>query len=74
MGVYKRGKYWIVQFNQNRSTYTRSSKSTRKRDELERQIRQQLVEIQVLVSTSNCMKPVKPCSAPAKTPVRAAHW
>jgi len=46
----KRGKYWIVQFNHNRKTYTRSSKSTRKRDalELERQMRQQLVDTQVL--------------------------
>jgi len=50
MSVYKRGKYWIVQFNHNRNTYTRSSKSTRKRDalELERQMRQQLVDTQVL--------------------------
>ena len=50
MSVYKRGKYWIVQFNHNKKTYTRSSKSTRKRDalELERQMRQQLVETQVL--------------------------
>ena len=50
MSVYKRGKYWIVQFNHDRRTYTRSSKSTRKRDalELERQMRQQLVDTQVL--------------------------
>lgn len=50
MSVYKRGKYWVVQFNHNKKTYTRSSKSTRKRDalELERQIRQQLVDTQVL--------------------------
>ena len=50
MSVYKRGKYWIVQFNHNKRTYTRSSKSTRKRDalELERQMRQQLVDTQVL--------------------------
>ena len=50
MSVYKRGKYWIVQFNHNRRTYTRSSKSTRKRDalELERQMRQQLVDTQIL--------------------------
>jgi integrase len=50
MSVYKRGKYWIVQFNHNTKTYTRSSKSTRKRDalELERQMRQQLVDTQVL--------------------------
>jgi len=50
MSVYKRGKYWIVQFNHNKKTYTRSSKSTRKRDalELERQMRQQLVDTQVL--------------------------
>jgi integrase len=50
MSVYKRGKYWIVQFNHDRRTYTRSSKSTRKRDalELERQMRQQLVDPQVL--------------------------
>jgi hypothetical protein len=50
MSVYKRGKYWIVQFNYNTRTYTRSSKSTRKRDalELERQMRQQLVDTQVL--------------------------
>jgi len=50
MSVYKRGKYWVVQFNYNKKTYTRSSKSTRKRDaqELERQMRQQLVDTQVL--------------------------
>ena len=50
MSVYKRGKYWIVQFNHNKKMYTRSSKSTRKRDalELERQMRHQLVETQVL--------------------------
>jgi integrase len=50
MSVYKRGKYWVVQFNHNKKTYTRSSKSTRKRDalELERQMRQQLVDTQVL--------------------------
>jgi len=50
MSVYKRGKYWIVQFNHNKKTYTRSSKSTRKRDalELERHMRQQLVDTQVL--------------------------
>ena len=50
MSVYKRGKYWIVQFNHNKKTYTRSSKSTRKRDalELERQMRQELVDTQVL--------------------------
>ena len=46
MSVYKRGKYWVVQFNHSKKTYTRSSKSTRKRDalELERQMRQQLVD------------------------------
>jgi integrase len=50
MSVYKRGRYWIVQFNQGNKTYTRSSKSTRKRDalELERQMRQQLVDIKIL--------------------------
>jgi len=50
MSVYKRGKYWIVQFNYGKKTYTRSSKSTRKRDaqELERQMRQQLVDTKVL--------------------------
>ncbi|MEW8563758.1 MAG: site-specific integrase [Candidatus Thiodiazotropha sp.] len=50
MSVYKRGKYWIVQFNYNKKTYTRSSKSSRKRDalELERQMRQQLVDTQIL--------------------------
>ena len=50
MSVYKRGKYWIVQFNHNNRTFTRSSKSTRKRDalELERQMRQQIVDTQVL--------------------------
>jgi len=50
MSVYKRGKYWIVQFNYGKKTYTRSSKSTRKRDalELERQMRQQLVDTRVL--------------------------
>jgi integrase len=50
MSVYKRGKYWIVQFNHNKKTYTRSSKSTRKRDalELERQMRQQLFDTKVL--------------------------
>jgi len=50
MSVYKRGKYWIVQFNHNNKTFTRSSKSTRKRDalELERQMRQQLVNTKIL--------------------------
>jgi hypothetical protein len=50
MSVFKRGKFWVVQFNYNCKTYTKSSKSTRKRDalELERQMRQQLVEQQVL--------------------------
>ncbi len=50
MSVYKRGKYWIVQFNHANRTYTRSSKSTRKRDalELERQMRQQIVDTHVL--------------------------
>ena len=50
MSVYKRGKYWVVQFNYNKKTYTRSSKSTCKRDalELERHMRQQLVDTQVL--------------------------
>ena len=50
MSVYKRGKYWVVQFNYNCKTYTKSSRSTRKRDalELERQMRQQLVDSQVL--------------------------
>ena len=50
MSVYKRGKYWVVQFNHSKKTYTRSSKSTRKRDalELERQMRQQLVDTKVL--------------------------
>jgi hypothetical protein len=50
MSVYKRGKYWVVQFNYNKKTHTRSSKSTRKRDalELERQMRQQLIDTQAL--------------------------
>ena len=50
MSVFKRGKYWVVQFNYNNKTYTKSSRSTRKRDalELERQMRQQLVDTQVL--------------------------
>lgn len=50
MSVYKRGKYWVVQFNYNNKTYTKSSRSTRKRDalELERQMRQQLIDTQVL--------------------------
>ena len=50
MSVFRRGKFWVVQFNYNCKTYTKSSKSTRKRDalELERQMRQQLVETQVL--------------------------
>ena len=50
MSVFKRGKYWVVQFNYNCKTYSKSSRSTRKRDalELERQMRQQLVESQVL--------------------------
>lgn len=50
MSVFKRGKFWIVQFNYNKKTYTRSSKSTRKRDaqDLERQMRQQLVDTHVL--------------------------
>ena len=44
MSVYKRGKYWVVQFNFNKKKYIRSSKSTRKRDalELERKMRQKL--------------------------------
>ena len=44
MSVYKRGKYWIIQFNHNNRTYTR------KRDalELERQMRQQIVDTRVL--------------------------
>ena len=29
MSVYKRGKYSVVQFNYNKKTFTRSSKSTR---------------------------------------------
>jgi len=55
MSVYKRGNYWIVQFNHDRRTYTRSSKSTRKRDALEpeRQMRQQLVDTQVLGHREN---------------------
>jgi len=50
MSVYKRGKFWIVQFNHGNRTYTRSSKSTRKRDalELEHQMRQQIVDTQIL--------------------------
>lgn len=50
MSVYKRGKYWVVKFHYNKKIYTRSSKSTRKRDaqELERKMRQQLVDTQVL--------------------------
>ena len=50
MSVYKRGKFWIVQFNHNKKTFTRSSKSTRKKDaqELERKMRQQLIDTQVL--------------------------
>ena len=50
MSVYKRGKYWIEQYNHKKKMYTRRSKSTRKRDalELERQMRHQLVETQVL--------------------------
>jgi integrase len=50
MSVFKRGKYWVVQFNYNNKTYSKSSRSTRKRDalELERQMRQQLVDTQVL--------------------------
>jgi len=50
MSVYNRSNYWIVQFNHNNKTFTHSSKSTRKHDalELERQIRQQIVDTQVL--------------------------
>ena len=50
MSVYKRGKYWVVQFNYNKKKYIRSSKSTRKRDalELERKMRQRLIDTQEL--------------------------
>jgi hypothetical protein len=50
MSVFKRGKVWVVQFNYNNKTYTKSSRSTGKHDaqELERQMRQQLVETKVL--------------------------
>lgn len=70
MSVYKRGKYWVVQFNYNKKTHTRSSKSTRKRDalELERQMRQQLVDTKVLGhrEPSNYTRRVIYCSAPAR--------
>lgn len=46
VSVYKRGKYWIVQFNYKNKTYVRSSKSTRKKDalEIERKMKQQLID------------------------------
>ena len=78
MSVYKRGKYWVVQFNHNKKTYTRSSKSTRKRDalELERQMRQQLVDTQVLGHREhiNCMKRVMRYSAPVRSPVHTTPY
>ena len=50
MSVYKREKYWVVQFNYKNNTYVRSSKSTRKKDglELERKMRQHLIDTQEL--------------------------
>lgn len=72
MSVYKRGKYWVVQFNYNKKTYTRSSKSTRKKDalELERQMRQQLVDTQVLGHREHIkhIRRVIPCSVRARIP------
>jgi len=50
MGIYKRGKYWYVKFRFKNRTYTKSSRSTLKRDalDLERQMRQKLIDTQVL--------------------------
>ena len=64
MSVYKRVKYWIVQFNHGYKTYTRSSKSTRKREglELERQMRQQLVDTKIL-GPSGALKLLEACDS-----------
>ena len=50
MGVQKRNKIWVVKFIYNGKRYTRSSRSTRKKDavELERQMRQHLIDTQEL--------------------------
>ena len=50
MGVFKRGKYWHVKFRFNKRTYTKSSRSTLKRDalDLERQMRQKLIDTLIL--------------------------
>jgi hypothetical protein len=50
MGVFKRGKYWHVKFRFKNRTYTKSSRSTLKKDALdvERQMRQKLIDTQIL--------------------------
>lgn len=50
MSVYKRGKYWRVKFQFNNRTYTKSSRSTLKRDaqELELRMRRKLVNTHIL--------------------------
>jgi integrase len=50
MGVFKRGKYWHVKFRFNKRTYTKSSRSILKREalDLERQMRQKLIDTQIL--------------------------
>ena len=50
MGIFKRGKYWHVKFRFNKRTYTKSSRSTLKKDalDLERQMRQKLIDTQIL--------------------------
>jgi hypothetical protein len=50
MGIYKRGKYWYVKFRFKNQTYTKSSRSSLKRDalDLERQMRQKLIDTQIL--------------------------
>ena len=50
MGVFKRGKYWHVKFRFKNRTYTKSSRSILKRDalDLERQMRQKLIDTQIL--------------------------
>jgi integrase len=50
MGVFKRGKYWHVKFRFKNRTYTKSSRSILKRDalDLERQMRQKLIDTKIL--------------------------
>jgi integrase len=50
MGIFKRGMYWHVKFRFNKRTYTKSSRSTLKKDalDLERQMRQKLIDTLIL--------------------------